>query len=224
MRPGGLPMEVEFVPVDPLRTLGVGEFRIEWLDEASRCLGEFDLLVQNRTRRATLILEPIPAGIRDRFVHVPTGFVKLEGPDPVEVPEFWAYAGWFSAPDIRERAEEKALTHDDSLEFVYGPLGTVPVPGQAAYTARGLSARLPTVLQALRILDVAHAGGSSFEPLPAGIAGEFCSGWAGQNGRVHLRHTPDSPRPYEFCVLIDVGSDRSRPYAFRLVTTHSPKL
>jgi len=221
--PGGQPFSFAYVPVSNVRSLTRGEFRVTWLDENSDCLGEFDLLVQRRTQRTTLVLRPIAPDVRARLVHVPAGRWCVEPSESHEVPEFWAYAGWFTANDVAARFVEQALTVDETLEGlpILQPSG--PAPGHAAYTARGFSARLPSPLQALRLLELTRAGDSRFDPLPQGYAGEYCSGPLNALGRMHLSHAWSTAKPVTLRAVLDGGYSAAGPFAFRVVVSRPPK-
>lgn len=228
LRAGQAPFAYELEPLPGVHELPVGHFRITWLEDTGGLLAEFDLEVHRRTRRATIVLDRIPADVRARFVHVPAGTLDLPLTRKVAVPEFWVSSGWLQAEAIRDGPRPSRLTFDDTLEHLV-PIGGQRaggalyfVPGQAAYAARGLSARLPSVHEAQRLLQLELSGESPCENLPTGSSGEFCSGLAGPMGRPHLRRTPEATPPYSVPFTLDNGVTPGPPYACRLVVSRRP--
>ena len=223
MRPGSDPRLCEFVPHDIGRTLAVGDYRLQWLDEGSRCLAELDLCVHPRTERALLILQPMPDAVRERLVHVPAGTVRIPGGrGEVAVPEFWAYAGWLTAEQLETRSAVKALTRDETLE-VFGKPKKLLLFEHAAYIARGYSARLPTLPEAMRLLQLTRAGEIAIEPLPPEFDVEYCNGWPSEDGRAHLRHARGPDQVDRLVYTRDSGRSDGLTFAFRLVIAASPK-
>ncbi len=221
------PMSYSLEPVPDAHVLPVGQYRITWSQDSGGLLAEFDLDVHRRTRRATIVLERIPAEKRARFVHVPAGTLDLPSMRKLEVPEFWVYAGWLTAEEIRDGPRPSRLTVDESLDYLsrISPgrheVGQSNfVPGQAAYAARGLSARLPSVTEAQRLLQIELAGQSQWAPMPEGCRGEFCSGLASSTGsRSHLIRKPGSKPPCSVPSVLDNGSWAQDLLACRLVVS-----
>jgi hypothetical protein len=95
-------------------------------------------------------------------------------------------------------------------------------PAQARYAARGMSARLPTLYEAMRLLDLTRAGELGLEPLPAGLNGEFCDSVENGGGRLQLGHPADPAADPRFVFAPPKAAAPDRRYAFRLVTSHEP--
>jgi hypothetical protein len=204
-----------------VRLLLVGQYRITWSQDGGGLLAEFDLEVHRRTQRATIVLEPIPAAMRARFVHVPAGTINVPSMPKVDVPEFWVYPEWLEAERIRDGPRPSRLTVDDTLEGLV-PIGSSFVYDQAAYAARGYSARLPGVSEAQRLAHLASEGKMRLDPLPAGCIGEYCCGLQGPSGRSHLRHRPETDPPYSISLILEKGTLTGGLYACRLVVLPPP--
>ncbi len=210
--------ESRLQPVDVLRVLTTGTYRVAWTDARGAPLMEIETWVEPASPRRQLELRPMPPGLRALMVHVPANRIEFPRARSVEHDAFWVMRRWVTRRDLEEGFGDGPLLA--KFEWLRSAAQDEPTAcisfAQAAAAARAASARMPDRNEAIALHRLAADPGSGIAPLPPGIHGEYLSGPRIDLDHTHLLFRPGAPAP-AYPSFRGSGGYQDHVFAFRLV-------